>query len=137
MPTLRVPGAVVSAPLEPDLGELHLYGARSQNVQAIEVGAQRVGEPTRELYVGQDSIVELTLDTGAKFYHRYDQLAADLPANASRGMAQLDTLDLPVLVSGPVTRSGVAASVIESVRTFDLDLSALGDIAGRLAGRPL
>lgn len=137
MPRIRVPGVVVSAPPDPDLGELRRHGARTEKVQAIEVGARRAGEPARELNVNPDSIVELTLDTGAKFYHRYDQLAADLPASRSRGVREPDTLDLPVLFSAPATRSGVAESIIKSVCTFDLDLSALGDIAGSLAGKPL
>ena len=137
MPRIRVPGVVDNRPQEPDLGELGKHGARSENVWAVEVGARRVGETTPERDVKPDSIVELTLDTGAKFYHRYDQLAADLPASRSRAVGGPDTLELPVLFSGQVTRSGVAESVIKSARTFDLDLSALGGIGGDLAGKPL
>jgi tetratricopeptide (TPR) repeat protein len=137
MARIRVPGTVDPAPPEPDLGELGQHGARTGNVRAVQVGARRAGEPVRELEVGPDTIVELTLDTGARFYHRYDQLVADLPAGGTRGAADPDTLDLPVVLPGPVTRDGAAGTVIEKVRTFDLDLSGLGDFAGGLAGKPL
>jgi hypothetical protein len=137
MPRIRVPGAVDDRPQAPDLGELGRHGARSENVWAVEVGARRAGEATPERDVKPDSIVELTLDGGAKFYHRYDQLAADLPGSRSRAAGEPDTLELPVSLPGQVTRSGVAESVIKSVRTFDLDLSALGGFAGDLAGKPL
>jgi tetratricopeptide (TPR) repeat protein len=136
MPSIRVPGTVVSAPPEPDLGELRRYGARAENVQAVEVGARRAGEPARTLDVRPDTIVEITLEGGAKFYHRYDQLAADLPGNLNRSATDRDTIDLPLLYAGPATRSG-GATVINSLRTFDLNLSALGDVTGGLAGKPL
>jgi hypothetical protein len=137
MARIRVPGSVDRDPRKPDLGELGQHGARTSDVQAVEVGARRAGEPAQELEVSPDTIVELTLDTGARFYHRYDQLVADLPAGGTRGVADPDTLDLPVVLPGPVTRDGAAGTVIEKVRTFDLDLSGLGDFAGGLAGKPL
>src|SRR6516225_5316649 len=79
MSRIRVPGVVDNKPQEPDLGDLGRRGARSENVWAVEVGTRRAGEATPERDVKPDSIVELSLDSGAKFYHRYDQLAADLP----------------------------------------------------------
>jgi tetratricopeptide (TPR) repeat protein len=138
MVRILVPGATDPAPPKPDLGELHEFGARAENPQAVRVGARRAGEPIQQLDVNADTIVELTLDTGARFYHRYDQLAADLPATSTRGGGEdADTIALPVFLPGPATRAGAAGTIIESVRTFDLDLSALGDVAGSLAGKPI
>jgi hypothetical protein len=138
MVRILVPGATDPAPPKPDLGELHEFGARAENPQAVRVGARRAGEPIQQLDVNADTIVELTQDTGARFYHRYDQLAADLPATSTRGGGEdADTIALPVFLPGPATRAGAAGTIIESVRTFDLDLSALGDVAGGLAGKPI
>lgn len=136
---IRVPGARDPKPAAPDLGELGAQGGKAANVQAVQVGASRAAEAPQELAgLSPDTIVELTLDTGARFYHRYDQLAEDVPRAATRGAGrEADTIELPVAVAAPLSRGGVGASVIEAVRTFDLDLSALGDVAGGLAGKPL
>jgi tetratricopeptide (TPR) repeat protein len=139
MARIRVPGARDPRPAAPDLGELGIRGGRAENVQAVQVGAARAAESQQQLAgLAPDTIVELTLDTGARFYHRYDQLAEDMRRAATRGGdGAPDTIDLPVTLFAPLSRAGVGASAIESVRTFDLDLSALGDFAGGLAGKPL
>ena len=136
MVRILVPGATDQAPPPPDLGDLREFGARAENTKAVRVGARRTADPVQTLDVNPDTIVELTLDTGARFYHRYDQLAADLPPTRTRGgAAGTDTIDLPVVLPGPATRGGVGGTIVEAVRTFDLDLSTLGDFAGGLAGK--
>src|ERR1043166_7279771 len=139
MARIRIPGSVDRSPPAPDLGELERHGANAENVQAVQAGARRANEKPTELEgLKADTIVELTFDTGARFYHRFDQLATDMPPAAVRGVAaDPETIELPVLLPGSITRGGVATATIEAVRTFDLDLSALGDIAGGLAGKPL
>jgi hypothetical protein len=141
MARIRILGTVDPNPAPPDLGELSSHGASAKNVKAVAVGvgARRGGEQLEELgNLAPDTIVEITFDTGARFYHRYDQLQADLQATRSRGgAADAETVELPLALPGPITRGATAGAVIESVRTFDLDLAALGDIAGGLAGKPL
>jgi tetratricopeptide (TPR) repeat protein len=140
MARIRVPGRSDPKPPAPDLGALSELGGKAKNVQAVQVGAKRADAPPQELDgLAPDSIVELTLTTGARFYYRYDQLAQDVPRSTTRGTAgEPDTINLPVSVGGLLTRGGGEAGVIEAVRTFDVDLpAALGDVAGALAGKSL
>src|SRR5215470_4519288 len=140
MARIRVPGRSDPKPPAPDIGALGELGGKAKNVQAVQVGAMRADAPPQELDgLNPDSIVELTLNTGARFYHRYDQLAEDVPRSTTRGITgEPDTVNLPVSVGGLLTRGGGEESVIEAVRTFDVDLpAALGDAAGALAGKPL
>ncbi|MDC7786988.1 CHAT domain-containing protein [Rhodoplanes sp. TEM] len=138
MARIRVPGERDANPPPPELGVLRGV-AEVKNVQAMQAGSVRAAAQPRELDgLTSDTIVELTLDTGARFYHRYGQLVEDLTPSAKRGGdGDRDTLELPVVLPGPATRSGVGRAVIQTVRTFDIDLSALGDAAGGLAGKPV
>src|SRR5262249_42853833 len=134
MAQIRLPGVVNPNPPGPDLGDLAKHGASAENVQIVHAGARRAAERPVELSgLKQDTIVELSFDNGARFYHRYDQLAADLAGSRTRSRTDADTIEIPLVLPGPITRGGAAATVIEAVRTFDLDLSSIGEFAGELA----
>jgi len=45
MARILVPGAIDPIPTKPDLGVLHELDAQIENVQAVQVGACRAGEP--------------------------------------------------------------------------------------------
>ena len=130
--------------IEPDLGALAdpRVGGRLQkdSVKAAKVDATRAAMSLTTLEgLKPDTIVEISLGGGSRFWVRYDQLAEDLPAASTRGPAgEPDTIDLPLSFGGSVTRGGPAEPDIEAIRTFDIDIAGLlGDAGGTLAGPEL
>lgn len=127
---------------EPDLGALKDLGGevRPASLQAARVTTARAGAGRVELEgLSDDTVVELTLDGGFRFWTRYDRLAQDFPGARTRGSAaEAETVELPAVLAGPATRGGLGESLIEAVRSFDIDLgTAVGGALGDAAGRPL
>jgi CHAT domain-containing protein len=127
------------AAIEPDLGALGEMGGRveADRVQAARVMTARAGVAPVELDgLRDDTVVELTVDGSFRFWVRYDQLAEDLSAARTRGTPALpETIDLPPFLAGPATRGGIGETLIEAVRSFDIDIAGLlGGVAGKAAG---
>jgi hypothetical protein len=141
MSRLRVVGVpdIQREGIAPDLGALSDLGATANNVQAAYTDARReLAEPRVFDGLAPDTIIELTVDGGVRFWLRYDQLTADLPMGYSRSAGDPDTIDLPLTLDSARTRGGLGASSIEAIRTFDVDLGdILGGVAGAFAGPEL
>jgi CHAT domain-containing protein len=133
---IRIAGQPGPAAEQIDLGALGDFGAKLEHPQAVQVGAARAGERLQHLEgLSDDTIVELTLDSGARFWQSYERLKADFPQQLLRGRpGESDTLDLPSRMPGSKFRGVRGEGGITSVKTFDLDLAGLfGAAAGALA----